>query len=262
MQNSAKILLNLAASLLVTVTATSVNAETKIGDVTINANVSLASDYVWRGLSQTDGDPAIQGGFKVSHALGFYAGVWGSNVDFDGGGTAVDGGLPHMEADLSAGFAKEFPNNLSMDLGAIHYGYPGSAARVGSDFQEIYLGFGYKFMGSTLSAKYSYSPDFSGATDAAGNLNRSQSASYIEGQVDYEFPASIKGSAHYGYSFGSYFDMPGVADGYGDYRLGVAKELAGLNFGINWYGTDHDGKRYAIPRLAQDRLVLSISKDF
>ena len=49
-----------------------------------SGNVALTTDYVWRGVSQTDEGPAVQGGFDYEHESGFSAGVWGSNVDFDG----------------------------------------------------------------------------------------------------------------------------------------------------------------------------------
>ncbi|MBF0426512.1 MAG: hypothetical protein HQL66_11925, partial [Magnetococcales bacterium] len=56
---------------------------------------------------------------------------------------------------------------------------------------------------------------------------------------------------------------PSSSSGYGDYRLGLDKELVGLDFGVNFYGTDGDGKNYAgTPRLAARRLVLSVSKEF
>ena len=50
----------------------------------VSANVSFASDYIWRGMTQSDG-PAIQGGFDFAAESGFYAGLWGSNVNFNDG---------------------------------------------------------------------------------------------------------------------------------------------------------------------------------
>ena len=56
----------------------------------VSANVSFASDYIWRGMTQSDG-PAIQGGFDYEADGGFYAGIWGSNVNFnDGAGSELD----------------------------------------------------------------------------------------------------------------------------------------------------------------------------
>ena len=50
----------------------------------ISANVALTSNYIFRGQTQNNEDPALQGGFDFEHGSGFYAGVWGSNVDFGG----------------------------------------------------------------------------------------------------------------------------------------------------------------------------------
>src|SRR4029453_8356894 len=47
---------------------------------TITANVGLFSEYLFRGISQTAGKPAVQGGFDYAHSSGFYLGTWGSNV--------------------------------------------------------------------------------------------------------------------------------------------------------------------------------------
>jgi uncharacterized protein (TIGR02001 family) len=56
----------------------------------VSANVAFASDYIWRGMTQTDG-PAISGGFDYAADGGFYAGIWGSNVNFnDGAGSELD----------------------------------------------------------------------------------------------------------------------------------------------------------------------------
>ena len=56
----------------------------------VSANVAFTSDYVWRGMTQSDG-PAIQGGFDYEADGGFYAGIWGSNVNFnDGAGSELD----------------------------------------------------------------------------------------------------------------------------------------------------------------------------
>ena len=73
-----------------------------------SANVTLTSDYVFRGVSQTDEDPAIQGGFDLSHDSGFYIGAWASNVDFneeDSTDPAADDAAD-MELDLKVGYAK------------------------------------------------------------------------------------------------------------------------------------------------------------
>ena len=56
----------------------------------VSANVSFATDYIWRGMTQTGEEPAISGGFDYANDAGFYAGIWGSNVNFsDGAGSEL-----------------------------------------------------------------------------------------------------------------------------------------------------------------------------
>ena len=93
----------------------------------VSANVSFASDYVWRGMTQSDG-PAIQGGFDFEAESGFYAGIWGSNVNFnDGAGS---------ELDYYAGYGFSL-GDVGVDIGYIAFDYPEN--ETGLDFEEIYL---------------------------------------------------------------------------------------------------------------------------
>jgi len=118
----------------------------------ISANVSMTTDYLFRGISQTGHDPAIQGGFDYAHASGFYVGVWGSNVgwieDYQGYASG------NMEFDLYGGFRGGFADDFTYDLGAIQYYYPGTraAAITNADTTELYAALGYKW----VTAKYSY----------------------------------------------------------------------------------------------------------
>lgn len=83
-----------------------------------SATAAITSDYVFRGLSQTDEDPAVQASFEYKHPVGFYAGVWGSSVD-----ESISEG--NVELDLYAGFKREVAENLTFDLSVIYYWYPG-----------------------------------------------------------------------------------------------------------------------------------------
>jgi uncharacterized protein (TIGR02001 family) len=97
--------------------------------IELSGNVALTSDYVWRGVSQTDGSPAIQGGFDADLGNGYYAGVWASNVDF--------GSDESLEVDIYAGLNTSLAG-FDLDIGILHYGYPTSAD--GTDFTEVYVG--------------------------------------------------------------------------------------------------------------------------
>ena len=207
------------------------------GGITTSGNVVLASDFVWRGVSQTNEEPAIQGSLNFAHESGFYAGIWGSNVEF--------GDSAQLELDLYAGFSKELGNGLSIDIGVVHYEYPGALSSLNYDFEEYYLGLGYNIQKVALSTKLSYAPEF-----AVSN----KSAHYLEGGISYELPAAITVSGHYGYSDGDSFDN----SEYSDYSIGFATELAGIGVDISGYGNDIDGNA----AVNDDRVVLSISKSF
>lgn len=79
--------------------------------VEISGNVALASDYVYRGISQTNEEAAIQGGFDVEGESGLYVGVWASNIAFDGS----------IEVDVYAGYGGEFSEDLGFDIGILRY---------------------------------------------------------------------------------------------------------------------------------------------
>src|SRR5690242_10091365 len=88
----------------------------------VAGNLSLVTDYRFRGISQTLGYPALQGGFDYSHASGIYLGNWNSNVSSAAG---YPGG--NLEMDFYGGYKKAF-GDFGLDVGAIYYYYPGSSA--------------------------------------------------------------------------------------------------------------------------------------
>ena len=94
----------------------------------ISTNVAIATDYMYRGGSQTTEQPAISGGFDYGHSSGVYAGVWASNVDF--------GNSANIEIDYYGGIAGELSNGIGWDVGGLYYSYPGvkSSDDVGGDF--------------------------------------------------------------------------------------------------------------------------------
>ena len=98
--------------------------------VEISGNVALSSDYIWRGMTQTDGDVALSGGFDLTTDMGFYAGTWASNQSLAANAS--------MELDVYLGFAGEMAENMTYDVGYISIQYPGNDA---ADFEEAYIAF-------------------------------------------------------------------------------------------------------------------------
>ncbi len=174
---------------------------------TLTGNFGLFSQYVFRGLTQTDRKPAAQGGFDYSHESGFYAGTWGSNVSWlkeNASTTTVVqgtyGGGGSLELDFYGGYKWNLPRDVTLDLGTLYYWYPGSintsttAAPAGTpkgDTWEIYVAPAWKW----LSLKYSYSirSDTFGTKDSKGT-------SYLDLSANYPIPdTGLTLIAHWGW---------------------------------------------------------------
>jgi len=114
----------------------------------VSANVSFTTDYIWRGMTQSDG-PAVQGGFDYEADSGFYASFWGSNVNFNNGNG--------QELDYYAGYGFSL-GDVGVDVGYITYDYPDSDPDL--KFEEIYLGFSIGDLGLTYASGQDEAPDY------------------------------------------------------------------------------------------------------
>ena len=121
-----------------------------VAQAELSANIATVSNYLFRGLTQTDDGAAIQGGVDYSHESGLYVGTWMSNVDF--------GGKEDAEVDLYAGFGNDIGDSgISYDVGTIYYWYPGAGgdSQGGDlDYAELYLGLSWEWL--TGSVAYTY----------------------------------------------------------------------------------------------------------
>ncbi len=204
----------------------------------VSGNLSLVSDYAFRGVSQTNEDPAIQGGFDYAHASGFYLGTWASNVD---------GGLypgASLELDLYGGYSGKISEDLSYNVGLLKYYYPGNS--IDADTLEAYAGATWKWLNVKIS--YSLSDSLFGVQDADGST-------YIEANANFELPAGFMLALHYGDTNVTGPNSAGLD--YSDWKIGVTKEIGGFNVGLAYVDTDI--KNWSI---ADDRIILSIGKTF
>lgn len=217
---------------------------------TLTGNVGLYSQYIFRGLTQTNGEPAIQGGFDYAHTSGLYAGVWASNISWlrDGGAYRAGGS---GEFDIYAGFKPTY-GDFTFDLGTLYYWYPGdptiaapgAVANPKANTWEVYAGVAWKW----LSAKYSYSIDKEtfGVLDSRGTYYLDLSASVPLG--DFVKPLTgVTLIAHWGKQEYDGRD-PRNAGGrsndnlysYEDWKLGLTYALP-QNFTIGAFYTDTSG---------------------
>lgn len=228
----------LAAAVLMTASPLAIS--TAAAEVTFSGNVALTTDYIYRGISQTDSGPAIQGGFDLEHDSGFYAGIWASNLDF---GDDAD-----IEIDYYLGFGGEFSNKLGYDLGYIYYSYPdSSAADTGNyDFDEIYASLSYDFGLAAVSGGLAYSDDFFGGTG---------DSLYASLDVDVPLPNDFALGLHYGSQ-----DIDNGTD-YDDWKIGLSKSLGGFDFGLDYTDTDlNDNSDCGGANICDSRFIFTIGK--
>jgi uncharacterized protein (TIGR02001 family) len=134
----------------------------------LSATATFTTDYVFRGISQTANNPAVQASLDASYGI-FYLGMWGSNLDFGAGPSGQD--IANLEIDYYGGIAPEW-RGISFDIGGIYYTYPGAYDPGGDfDYFELKTGASYTFFDAlTLGATNYWSPEFSGEIGNADAL--------------------------------------------------------------------------------------------
>lgn len=192
------------------------------GGWTVTGNATIVSDYRFRGVSLSDEDPAIQGGFNLNHESGFYVGTWASSTE----DSAVYG---NAEIDFFAGYTAEVAPGTTIDGGLLYYYYPNGDDSAGnSDFFEPYVSLSHTFGPVTAKVGAAYAWDQSAL--AGDNI-------YVYGDLGAAIPTTpISLKAHIGYSDGSL----GIdADGnYVDWSLGASAAFGPLSIGVAYVDTD------------------------
>ncbi len=224
-----------------------------------SANVAITSDYIFRGMSQTDENPAIQGGFDMTWGL-FYAGVWASSLDF---GDAVNGcGQPagtsgdcaNLEVDLYAGITPKL-GPVELDLGLIYYAYPGAKdlPTAELDYIEIKGGASIKPTDNLkLGTTVFYSPEFTGETGEVWT---------VEGNAEVSLPYDFALSGLIGKL--SYEHNPGTPN-YTYWKIGLSKTfLEKFSAEVAYWDTDLTESRCSGPLFQCDaRVVGTLSASF
>ncbi len=191
-------------------------------------SVALATDYLFRGISQTDNSPSVQGSLEYNYTpWGIYLGAWASNVD-----TVVSDG--EIEIDWYGGFRGEFSDTgIGWDVGAIYFHYPGDDLEPEKDFVEPKAGLSYKFEGVPLepaaAATIYYSPDFYLETG---------DAVYVDGSLGLSLPYELGLGFHVGYQYAEGFDDIGDGD-YIDWRVGLSREVLGFGLDVSYWNAEN-----------------------
>ena len=228
---------------------------------TLTGNLSLVSEYRYRGIAQTNAKPAVQAGLDYGHASGFYLGTWASNVSWlsDAGAGQVSNSL---EWDFYGGF-KGAVGDFGYDVGLLQYYYPGTypSGFNSPDTLELYVAGSWKM----LTLKYSHA-----LTDLFGFVD-SKNAGYVDLTGNFDLGSGYTLVAHAGYQkIPSATGRSSSDCSYSDWKLGVTKDFVGLTWGLSYIDTNAKGGsgecyRSASPYnrdLGKGTALLSVSKTF
>jgi uncharacterized protein (TIGR02001 family) len=206
---------------------------------TITGNIALATDYTFRGVSQTDESPAVQGGLDL--AVGnFYAGTWASNINFGTGGA-------NLELDVYGGY-KFALDKLTLDVGAIGYLYPSASDDAAElDYWEFYVKPSYAVTDKfTIGGQVAYSPEFTG---------KSGDGLYGEINGAYAITPAFSVSGAVGYQKVDQAGFFAGKDNYTTWNVGGTYTWSGLGFDLRYVGTNVDNAP-----IYDDRVIFSIKK--
>lgn len=229
-----------------------------IPGITTTGNVTLSTDYRFRGVSQTSNNPAVQGAINFNHESGIYAGLWGSNID----------GLGTAEVDATLGYATKLaliPNVKStLDVGYIRYGYFGSGDAAPDneqpDYNEVFAKLGFSdalIQGDSLIGGVNYSNDYFNNSDDFWYFSGTYTAPIVD--TGFGLVAGV------GYNVFKNKEMmaravggDGKEDNYVDYKAGVNFGVQGLTAELAWVDNNIDSDS----KIHDGTVQFSLSKSF
>jgi uncharacterized protein (TIGR02001 family) len=247
---------------------------------TLTSNVGVFSQYIFRGMTQTNRNTALQGGADLGHSSGFYAGIWASNISWlrdNNAGTPFYSEGGSAEIDLYGGFKKEISNTgITADVGILQYYYPGTRNKTGyssfANTTELYGALNYGWVQGKISgvvsrdawewgvqnrtgedARGTYYAEFNATVpvgDLAGkNAPVLSGISLIAHIGRQEFQGDKATTAYNGYCGTNRTNCNNNGASYTDYKLGIQKAfgeglLNGTTIGAFATYADEDNKGY------------------
>jgi uncharacterized protein (TIGR02001 family) len=228
-------------------------------DYTLSYNLGAVTDYRYRGISQTGGHPALQGGIDFAHKSGFYLGTWASTIhwikDSSNNGVSVKG---PVEIDLYGGYKHSINDTFSFDVGGLEYWYATNTLKdltgVNANTFELYGA----LTAGPATLKYSHS-----TTNLFGTPN-SKGSGYLDLSATFDLGNGVSFVPHIGAqriaNFGTYHDA----------SMTLAKDWDGTVLSAAVVSTDWShrmGFQYTLPGtgnkdLAGTTLVLGIKQNF
>lgn len=217
------------------------------GVVTVTANAALLTDYRFRGVSLSGGDPAVQGGLDIAHANGFYAGAWGSSID---GGASYG----EVEFDIYAGWTGQISDAVSLDVGIMYYSYPSEDLGLDTDYWEPYASAGFTLGPAEAKVGVAYAFD----QDALANEDNL----YLYSDLSTGIPGTpVTITGHVGFTDGVQAPpyLAGTPDDTGwDWSLAANVRHGIVDLGLAYVGVEGP----SIDGYTDDAVVASLSASF
>ena len=175
-----------------------------------SANVTLTSDYRFRGQSQSDRRAAVQGGIDYAHPSGFFAGLWASTIDFN------DAQKSPAEVDFTGGYSFSLADETSVTGTLAYYWYPDSAP-AHYDYFEVQGDVSHDFGDFSLTGDATWSPDYSGRTGTEFGISAGVKVPLTFWDIDWLSASAqvgrqwIEGNAAYGTPDWVFYDFGATA---------------------------------------------------
>jgi uncharacterized protein (TIGR02001 family) len=217
-------------------------------DNELSFNAAVVSDYRYRGISQSELQPALQGGADyTNNPTGLYAGTWLSTIKW----ISDQGGSGDVEWDIYAGKRGDITKEVSYDVGVLSYVYPSNGLHPSADTTEAYAQLSY----GPAYVKYSTS-----LTDLFGTPD-SKNSGYLDVGANVDVTNGVTINLHAGHQTVA----NSSSASYSDWKVGVTKDFGVVAVALAAIGTNtsnYVGPAPDMKNLGKTSLVLSISKTF
>lgn len=203
----------------------------------LSGYLTLTTDYVWRGVTQSDGDPALQLGGEVSFRSGVYAGLWGSTIDINNGGDRQR----DAEVNYYIGYGHDVSAQWTLGVSAVAYTYPGQTGVIDYNYEEYGISVNHD---DRVWLEYAYSPDYWGLNIESHNIELISEWAAGEHLV-------LGGAVGY-FDFRDFLD-----DSYAYWDLGMTWPINRFSIDLRYHDTSDTVFIVSTPDRADARAVLS-----
>lgn len=212
--------------------------------IDIGGELTIATDYVYRGISQTMSDPALQAELAVEHETGWYGWVWASNVDFVAAAAPDDGAA--LEVNVAIGYSHELSDSLSVSVEGAAYIFPGTRPGYDYDYAEWLLGL-------QLHGRHRLTIGHSKSVFGSGDIGRFYAAATT---------LDLTSRARLDVELG-YYDLQDALDfSYGYAEASIVYDADRFEWRLSYTTSDDNARTGFDPSTARDRLVIAVSMSF